>query len=162
MLKKSLLSLWRVVIISTRIILEINRETRDRELEKKIPNLQPLVRIFSKIKFPELETPEDALIDTGAHISIIPFYLWKKLNVEIIAEHKTSGIVPNENIPVNVGYITANIIDENGNISKDIKFLSYLEFTNKIPLILGMRDLLEKFNLHILFSQNKAYLEEVD
>ncbi|MBI2105554.1 hypothetical protein HYT56_01820 [Candidatus Woesearchaeota archaeon] len=151
-----------MVIISTKIDLEINKETRDIDLEKKIHNLRPLIRIFSKIKFPELEIPEDALIDTGAHISILPLYLWKKLNVEIIAEHKTSGIVPNENIPVSVGYVKANIIDESGDISKDIKFLSYLAFTNKIPLILGMRDLLEKFNLHILFSQNKAYLEEVD
>jgi len=153
--------LWRVVIISIRIDLEINKETRDVELESKIPNLQPLIRIFSKIKFPELEIPEDALIDTGAHTSILPLYLWKKLNIEIIAEHKTSGIVPDKAIPVNVGYVKANIIDESGNISKDIKFLSYLAFTNKIPVILGMRDLLERFELHILFSQNKAYLEEV-
>lgn len=151
-----------MVTISTRIILEINRETKDQELEEKIPSLRPLIRIFSKIKFPELEVPEDAIIDTGAHISIIPFYIWKKLNVEIIAEHKTSGIVPDKNIPINVGYVTANIIDEYGNISQDIKFLSYLAFTSKIPLILGMRNILEKFNLHILFSQNKAYLEEVN
>ena len=161
MLKKSQLFLWRVVIISTKIDLEINRETRDIELEKKIPDLLPLIRIFSKIKFPELEIPEDALIDTGAHISILPLYLWKNLNVEIITEHKTGGIVPDKNIPVNVGYVKANIIDESGNISRDIKFLSYLAFTNKIPLILGMRDLLEKFELHVLFSQNKAYLEEI-
>ena len=150
-----------MVIISIKIGLEINRETRDVELEKKILYLKPLIRIFSKIKFPELETPEDALIDTGAHISILPLYLWKKLNVKIIAEHKTSGIVPDMSIPVKVGYITANIIDENGNFSKEIKFLSYLAITNKIPIILGMRDLLEKFTIHISFSKNEAYLEEL-
>ena len=59
-LKKFQLFLWRVVIISTKIDLEINRETRDMELEKKISDLLPLIRIFSKIKFPELEIPEDA------------------------------------------------------------------------------------------------------
>ena len=153
--------MWRVAIISIKIELEINRETRDMELEKKIPDLKPLIRIFSKIKFPELETPEDALIDTGAHISILPFYLWKKLNVKIIAEHETSGVVPDISIPVSVGYVTANIIDEHGNISNDVRFLSYLAHTSKVPLILGMRDVVEKFNLNILFSQNKAYLEEI-
>ena len=147
--------------ISIKINIEI-RKIKDSKLENKIPELKPALRLFTGIKFPELEVPEDALIDTGAHISVIPFYIWKKLNIQIIAEHETSGLVPDRNIPVNVGYVKAKLIDEDGNASKEIKFLSYLAFTSKIPLILGMRDFLEKFNLHVLFSQNKAYLEEVD
>jgi hypothetical protein len=62
-------------------------------------------------------------------------------------------------MPVKVGYIKAKLVDEN-NESKDISFLSYLALTNKVPLILGMRDLLEKFNLHVLFLENKAYLQQ--
>ena len=154
--------LWRVVIISIKIDLEINTEIRDKELELKIIGFKPLIRIFGKIKFQNLGLPEDTLIDTGAHISLIPFQLWKDLDVRIIAQHHMGGVVPEKNIPVNVGYIKAKIVDEEGNSTDEIKFLSYLALTNKVPLILGMRDFLERFDLHILFSEDKAYLEKKD
>ena len=152
--------MWRVVKISTKIGIETT-SIKDTELIKKIPDLKPALRLFCKIKFPEMENPEDGLVDTGAHISLIPFQLWKNLNAEIVTEHTMKGVVPDRNIPVNVGYVKAKLIDKEGNESNEVKFLSYLAFTNKVPLILGMRDLLEKFNLHVLFSQNGAYIEEV-
>ncbi len=148
------------IFTNTKISLIINKETRDRVLEQKIPDLLPLVRLFCRIKFAGAELSEIAMLDTGAHISLIPFYLWKKLDTQVVAEHVMKGAIPDKSIPVNVGYVKARIIDGEGNISKEIRFLSYLAFTNNVPLILGMRDLLEKFDIHILFSQNKAYLEE--
>ena len=151
-----------MVIISIKINLEINREIRDKELELKITNFKPLIRIFGKIKFQNLGLPEDVIIDTGAHISLIPFQLWKDLDVHIIAQHHMGGVVPEKNIPVNVGYIKAKIVDEEENSTDELEFLSYLALTSKIPLILGMRDLLEKFDLYILFSKDKAYLEKID
>ena len=154
--------LWRVVIISIKINLEINREIRDKELELKIIGFKPLIRIFGKIKFQNLGLPEDTLIDTGAHISLIPFQLWKDLDVRVIAQHHMGGVVPEKNIPVNVGYIKAKIVDEEENSTDEIEFLSYLALTNKVPLILGMRDLLERFDIHILFSEDKTYLEKKD
>ena len=151
-----------MVIISIKINLEINREIRDKELELKITNFKPLIRIFGKIKFQNLGLPEDVIIDTGAHISLIPFQLWKDLDVHIIAQHHMGGVVPEKNIPVNVGYIKAKIVDEEENSTDELEFLSYLALTSKVPLILGMRDLLEKFDLYILFSKDKAYLEKID
>lgn len=148
--------------ISIKINLEINRETRDRELELKIHGLKPIIRIFCKIKFEELDMPEDALVDTGAHISLMPFQIWKNLDVNRLTEHHMKGVVPDMDMPVNIGYVKARIIDKSGNESREIKFLSYLAFTNKVPLIFGMRDLMEKFDLHVLFSQSRAYLEEID
>src|SRR3989344_4198625 len=148
--------------MKNKIDLEINREIRDKELELKIIGFKPLIRIFGKIKFQNLGLPEDTLIDTGAHISLIPFQLWKDLDVRIIAQHHMGGVVPEKNIPVNVGYIKAKIVDEEGNSTDEIKLLSYLALTNKVPLILGMRDFLERFDLHILFSEDKAYLEKKD
>lgn len=53
-----------MVKISTEIGIEITR-VKDIELEKKIPKLKPALRLFCKIKFPEIESPEDALVDTG-------------------------------------------------------------------------------------------------
>jgi len=148
-----------VVKISTKINIHIAK-IKDTELEKKIPDIKPAIRLFCKIKFLGTEYAERAIVDTGAHISIIPFDLWKDLDVEILAEHEMKGPIPDKTMPVNVGYIKASLLDEEGNISKEIKFLSYLTFTNKVPLILGIRDLLEKFDIHIFFSRNIACLEE--
>lgn len=104
---------------------------------------------------------ETAIVDTGAHISVLPFFIWKELDAEILAEHYMSGVVPDKKIPVNVGYLKARLIDEIGNESKEIRFLSYLAFTNKVNLLLGMRDLLERFDMHINFNRNEAYLQEI-
>jgi hypothetical protein len=142
-----------------KINLRIDR-IRDRELENKIPGLKPSVRIKCNLLLEGAEMPETAIVDTGAHTSIIPFRFWRNLNVEILAEHYTAGIVPGKKIPVNVGYITGKLVDSEGNESKEIHFLSYLSFTNKVTLLLGMRDLLEKFDLHLKFSENKAWLDE--
>lgn len=78
-----------------------------------------------------------------------------------MAEHWVSGVIPGKRLPVNVGYVDCKLIDQFGNETKDIKFLAYLAFTNKVSLLLGMRDLLEMFDMHINFSKNKAYLEEI-
>jgi len=71
-----------------------------------------------------------------------------------------SGIVPEKKMPVNVGYITARLVDEQGNESKEVRFLSYLAFINRVNLLLGMRDLLERFDFYLKFSENSVWLEE--
>ena len=58
-----------------RINLWIDRTTRDLELEKKIPNFKPLIRVKGYVLFDGKEEPEVAIVDTGAHISLIPIYL---------------------------------------------------------------------------------------
>jgi len=104
-----------------RIILQIDRTIRDIELEKKIPDLKPLIRIECEVLFSGMDVSETAIVDTGAHISLLPFQIWKDLNVDVIAEHYMSGVVPDKKIPVDVGYVKARLIDEFGNESKEIQ-----------------------------------------
>ena len=143
-----------------RINLWIDKTTRDEELEKKIPGFEPIIRIKGSILFRGREIPDIAIVDTGAHISLIPFFIWKGLEVEILAEHWTGGVVPEKKMPVNVGYISAKLVDGQGNESKEIRFLSYLASVNRVNLLLGMRDLLERFDIYIKFSENSVWLEE--
>lgn len=144
-----------------KINLWVNRTIRDLEMEEKIPGLKPLIRIECEVLFSGKDVSETAIVDTGAHISLLPFQIWKDLDVDVIAEHHMSGVVPDKKVPVDVGYVKARLIDEKGNESKEIRFLSYLAFTNKVALLLGMRDLLERFDMHINFSGNEAYIEEI-
>jgi len=153
--------LWRVVRISTNISLWIDRETRDLELERKIPDLKPIMRLKSAILFTGKDVPDIAIIDTGAHISLIPFQTWEGLDVDMIAEHHTGGVVPGETMPVKVGYVKAMLLDEFGNESQEIRFLAYLALTNNVNLLLGVRDMLERFTLHLDFANDEAYLQEM-
>lgn len=47
------------------------------------------------------------------------------------------------------------------NESKELEFLSYLVYSNKVPLIIGMRELLEKFIIYI-DTENRSYIQEKD
>ena len=150
-----------MVRISTKISLWIGRETRDLELEKKIPDLKPIMRLKGAVLFTGKDVPDIAIIDTGAHISLIPFQTWEGLNVDVIADHYTAGVVPGETMPVKVGYVKAILLDEFGNESKEIRFLAYLALTNRVNLLLGVRDILEWFALHIDCVNDEVYLQEI-
>ena len=130
-------------------------------MEKKIPDLKPIMRLKGAVLFTGKDVPDIAIIDTGAHISLIPFQTWEGLNVDVIAEHYTAGVVPGETMPVKVGYVKAMLLDEFGNESKEIRSLAYLALTNRVNLLLGVRDILERFALHIDFVKDEAYMQEI-
>ena len=48
-----------------------------------------------------------------------------------------NGLVPGETMPVKVGYVKAMLLDEFGNESQEIRFLSYLALTNNVNLLFG-------------------------
>ena len=138
----------------------IDRETRDIELEKKIPNLKPMMRLKGAVRFTGKDVPDIAIIDTGAHISLLPFQTWEELDVGVVAKHRTAGVVPGETMQVKVGYVKATLLDEFGNESKEIRFLAYLALTNGVNLLLGIRGVLDQFTLHVDFVNDGAYLQE--
>lgn len=81
---------------------------------------------------------------------------------EKVGKYKMFGITKKEecSIPVDIGKITCIIVDDSGNQTKELNIFAFLAQTDKIPLILGFKDLLEKFNFVFNFNKNIAYLEE--
>ncbi|MEM4298544.1 MAG: hypothetical protein QW815_09285 [Nitrososphaerota archaeon] len=55
--------------------------------------------------------------------------------------------------------MTAVFLDKLGNRTKQIMFRAYLAPTDEIPIVLGFKDLLEKFQVCFNFSEKKSYLE---
>lgn len=103
---------------------------------------------------------ELGIVDTGAPLSVIPLRMWENASVTKLAEHTIRGIVPKEecSIPVSVGRIKCVLLDEE-KVSKEYEIVAYLALTNKVPLILGFKNLLEKFNVYFDFSNGMGYLE---
>jgi hypothetical protein len=102
--------------------------------------------------------PYEAIVDTGAPISILPFSLWKMIDVEVLGSHVISGIVPKKecSLPVKVGRITCRLVDLKS-ISQNFKLLTYLSPTDRTPLILGFEGALIKSEISFNYKEKKAY-----
>jgi len=107
--------------------------------------------------------PMDAIIDTGAHTSILPKSIWKVIRTKKTGSFDIQGISSKKEcrVPCGVGQITAQFIDELGNTSKELKITAFLALTDEVPLIIGFKDILSEFKA--CFNQKKdiAFLEEI-
>ena len=135
----------------------------DPEITKFIANYN-IIRLKGIIRFVKernYSDPFKAIIDTGAHISLIPQYMWKELNIENLGKYEVRGISnkPECNIPSIIGKLGIIIQDRYGNSTKKLKIHSCLALTNEVPLILGFKDLLSKFKVCFDYDQNEAYIE---
>ncbi|MCS4540933.1 MAG: hypothetical protein HY929_01210 [Euryarchaeota archaeon] len=136
----------------------------DVELLKKVPDYDGLLRLVCDISFKTTKgwtEAEDAIIDTGAHTSLLPLSLWQELDVKIISDHYVRGLVPKPEckIDVKVGWVTGKIIDEHENSTPEIKFRAFLALVDNIPLIMGFKDLLERYHIDIDAMVSKASIE---
>lgn len=157
------LFMWKVGRQSIKVNLRIVNEY-DFELINRIPDYDGLIRILCDIRFKTVNgwaIAESAIIDTGAFTSLLPLSLWEELEVEILADYFVRGLVPKKDckIDVKIGWIKGKIVDKTGNTTPETKFRAFLAMVDNIPLVIGFKDLLEKFKL-IINSINKiAYLE---
>ena len=72
---------------------------------KKIPDYGGLIRVFSLIKLKTRDGWSEtyrALIDTGAHTSVIPKYIWKSSEHRITGAYEVRGLVPNDDCKMDV------------------------------------------------------------
>lgn len=135
------------------------------EILQKIPGYNGLLRLvgYAIFKTPTGWTElEDVIIDTGAHTSILPRWLWIEIEREKIADHYVRGLVPKEEciMDVEVAWVTVVLLDARGNRTPEIKFRAYLTLTDEIPIVLGFKDLLDRLILHLDYGQKIAYVEE--
>mgnify|MGYP002397160954 CR=1 FL=1 len=136
----------------------------DLGLTKKIPDYGALLRILCDVRF---KTPnswteaEYAILDTGAHTSLLPLSLWKELDAQIVTDYFVRGLVPKEEckIDVKVGWVKGKIVDKEGNSTPETRFRAFLALTDNIPLIVGFKDLLERYHIDIDATTHKAYIE---
>ncbi|UCE73545.1 MAG: hypothetical protein JSV56_11030 [Methanomassiliicoccales archaeon] len=152
-----------MVQLSTRISLSFRRY-QNLALRKKIPGFE-IVRLETEVSFKindQWSKPETAIIDTGAHISVIPFSIWKVISVEHIGSHTLEGIVHKKEcmVPVDIGKIKCVLLDRKGNETRDLDVISFLAPTDDIPIVLGYRDLLTEFKICLGYKKNIAYLED--
>lgn len=140
-------------------------ELRDKKLEELVPGYGYLTRLICNTKFkkPDGWTKSyDAIIDTGAHTSIIPLEIWQDMETKILADHHVRGISPKKEcyVDIKIARVKAVLFDENGNATPELEIFTYLALDENIPLILGFKTLLDKFKLCFDYKANEAWLDE--
>jgi len=150
------------VKILTKILLFFD-EFIDKELEKKVPDHAEIVRLWCLVQFKRKKDwtmPYPALIDTGAHTTIIPKKIWSDLSINKIANHYVRGLIPKEEckLDIEIGSLEILVCDKVKH-TKKMQILSYLAPVNNIPLILGFKDLLSKFKICFDYDKKNAYIE---
>lgn len=151
--------------MSTRINL-LFKEYVDEALAGKIEGYL-VIRLTGMVSFKGAERfldPKRAIIDTGAHISLVPFSIWKNAKVEHITDHYLQGVIPKKDctIPVSIGRVSCVLLDRQGNVSSELEMLAYLALTDEIPLVLGFKDLLSRFKVCFDYDKREAYIEIKD
>ena len=149
--------------MSTKLRIRI-KKLIDPELDLKL-DYGELVRLSILIRF-KTESGwsklYEAIIDTGAHTSGIPRYIWEGIYAEEKANHFVQGIVPKEecSLPVKVSIISGVLFDDELNHTNEVEFYAFCAIDDRVPLILGFKDLLETFAIHFDIKSGVAYLEE--
>lgn len=148
--------------MSTRIELTFTRSLDLELLEKGVKIW--LTRIVAEVKFKTKDNnwtrPYEAIIDTGAPVSLLPVSIWQKIDPKVLADYKISGIVPNEgcSLPVKVGSVICRIIGMNTS-TDELSINAYLTMTDKVPLIIGFDSLLTGLKLVSDYKTKTAYFE---
>ncbi len=104
----------------------------------------------------------EAIVDTGSSITVIPFSIWSKAEINWLSEHsvKLYGLGSTEETTVQgkLGEITAVFLGEK-QVSMPLKVKAYLVEDDSVPLLIGFEDVLTKLKLVSNYKSQVAYLE---
>lgn len=104
--------------------------------------------------------PYEAIIDTGAPVSILPPAIWQEIEKEILGEYKIQGIVPKKDafLQVKIANVSCVLMDEK-NMSDTLKIKAYLALEEKAPLVLGFENLISRAKLYVNPEDSDGYME---
>jgi len=102
----------------------------------------------------------DMFFDTGAVISLVSAHVGEEIGLRKYVSHRLSGISRKEEcvVPVRISRVRTRLIDSYGNISPE--FDLWVAFAEEsVPNVLGMKDIIQRFNFKADMKAKKLYLE---
>ncbi|MCK4613253.1 MAG: hypothetical protein KAU14_00495 [Thermoplasmata archaeon] len=152
-----------VVTMSIRVELKFENLSVPK-LTNKVPEIGKFTRLFCGIRFKTKNgwyDTQNAIVDTGAPMTLIPLDMWNEINTRIVTDYEIFGLSHRKEclISVLVGKVTALIVDEKGNHSDELDTFAYLALTNKVPLIIGFKGLLSNFKVCFDQEKDNAFIE---
>ena len=142
-------------------VIKLEIETKiDGRLFVESRIIHRFTRLIALASFPMLKgkwtESEDAIIDTGSHVSVIPHYIWTNAHHRFISDETEMGIGGNI-VTGRLGWVTLRLHDEE-TISPPLSVKANLIDDDSLPLILGFEDVITETLLVSDFQQNVAYI----
>jgi len=123
-----------------------------------------IIRLLADVRFVRadghLSESREAIVDTGAHTSVLPLTLWQRFAVEIDEKDVTLGGIndqPECQIPASLGKARCFLTDETGRLSPELDISCFLAKTDRVPLILGFANLLSQFKICFDYENKEAF-----
>lgn len=120
-----------------------------------------LVRLTALVSFRSTEgwsTGDEAIVDTGSPISVIPRSNWEDFHHYFLSSEEYPVSLAGVTTTARFGVVTLRAHDGT-NVSPPMEVKAHLLSDDSHPLIVGFEDFLTIANLHSRFSMNMAYLE---
>ena len=136
------------------------RQNLDLELfQKKVEVWLRRILVLTRFKTPTGWTqPYEAIVDTGAPLSILPARFWKQIEADVLCADEIAGIVPEAKLSVQTGEVAASLMDRNHSLPA-LRFKAHLSDDDRIPLVLGFDGVLSRSILHVDSLQSQGYLD---
>lgn len=147
--------------MSIRIRLHYSKALDLELIEKNIEIWLRRVTVSVSFKKPDGWTqPYEAIIDTGAPVSILPPAIWREIEREELGESRIQGIVSKKDayLPVKIADIYCVLMDEE-RLTDSIKIKAYLSLEEKSPLVLGFENLLSAARMYSNSKDGDGYIE---
>ena len=116
-----------------------------------------IIRLLVNVRFVQadgrLSKRLEAIVDTGAHTSVLPLGRWQRFAVEIDGINAR----PECQIPASLGRVRCFLTDETGQFSPELDVPCFLAKTDRVPLILGFANLLSRFNICFDYGSGEAF-----
>ncbi|PKP57369.1 MAG: hypothetical protein CVT89_04605 [Candidatus Altiarchaeales archaeon HGW-Altiarchaeales-2] len=137
----------------------------DVGLKNKLAEYGTLTRLIGKVKFKTHKgwsKTYDALIDTGAHTTLIPLSIWQDIETDILSDHEVKGILAKKeySVPVKVAKVKTVMFDLEGNQTDELEIPAYMSLIENVLLLIGFRNVLDKFRVCFDYQQHTAFIEK--
>ncbi|MCH8290777.1 hypothetical protein IH992_06735 [Candidatus Poribacteria bacterium] len=104
--------------------------------------------------------PDEAIIDTGGPISIIPRHVWEQIQHGFYSDREMEVLVGGRATMARFGQVTLRFHDaqENTRISPPLTIKASLLSDDSHPIVLGFEDFLTDVELHSNYPRQEVYL----
>ncbi|MFQ6062810.1 MAG: hypothetical protein ACE5KT_02130 [Methanosarcinales archaeon] len=105
--------------------------------------------------------PKRLLFDTGASITLLTSDMLELLGIKEYVPYLMSGVIKDKKckLPVNICRVTMKLEDEFGNVSPSFDLWAAIADRENVPLLLGMADIINQFNIEIKYDMEQANIK---
>ena len=110
----------------------------------------------------DLSEAYEAVLDTGAYVTVIPRYIWRGAETQVWSGDVYFGGVNRAKrcqIRADLGEVYCVLSDAEGNRSPALTIPAYLAHTDRAPLLIGFADLLTRYRTTFDPTTGEAWIE---